>query len=59
MLLGAVSLVWTGRRYDELHGPLQPGTNPASPGAVRLVGVATIAFTAVATILAIVIAIDP
>jgi uncharacterized membrane protein YidH (DUF202 family) len=56
VVLGAVLLVWAGRHYDDLHGPLRRGENPAHPAAVRLVGLATIAFTAVALLLALAIA---
>lgn len=56
VLLGAGLLVWSGRHYDELHGPLRAGASPVHPGATRLVGAATVVFTAVALVLAVLIA---
>jgi uncharacterized membrane protein YidH (DUF202 family) len=55
--LGAALLVWSGRHYDDLHGPLRAGENPAHPTAVRRVGLASVVFTAAALVLAIVISI--
>ena len=55
--LAAALLVWAGRHYDDLHGPLRAGENPAHPAAVRLVGLGSITFTAAALGLAIAIAI--
>ena len=55
VVVGAATLVWTGRHYDELHGPLRAGQSPVHPTAARIVGVGTIAFTGSATVLALVI----
>jgi uncharacterized membrane protein YidH (DUF202 family) len=57
VVLGAVLLVWTGRHYDDLHGPLRAGENPAHPAGVRLVGLASVLFTGAALVMAIAIAI--
>lgn len=46
---GAALLIWTGLRYEQLHAPLRRGENPAHPTAARLVGLATVAFTGLAT----------
>lgn len=57
VLIGATLLVWTGVRYDQLHGPLRRGESPVHPTAARLVGLSTIVFTGAASIIAIGIAI--
>lgn len=57
VVFGAVLLVWAGRHYDDLHGPLRAGENPAHPLAVRLVGLASVAFTGAALVVALVIAV--
>lgn len=54
VVLGAGLLVWAGRHYDELHGPLRAGETPVHPRAARVVGVA--ATISGASALAIVIA---
>lgn len=56
VLFGAGLLVWSGRHYDELHGPLRAGASPVHPRATRLVGAATVVFTAGALALAVLIA---
>jgi hypothetical protein len=56
VLIGAGLLVWSGRHYDDLHGPLRAGVSPVHPRATRLVGAATVAFTAGALVLAVLIA---
>jgi uncharacterized membrane protein YidH (DUF202 family) len=53
---GGVLLVWSARHYDDLHGPLRAGESPVHPGAVRVVGASITGFTAIALLLAIVIA---
>lgn len=47
-------LIWTGRNYEVLHGPLQAGESPVQPRAVAAVGVAATAATVGATALALV-----
>ncbi len=47
-------LLWSGRHYEGLHGPLRSGEDPANPVAAKLVGVMTTGATAAATILAVV-----
>lgn len=49
---GGVVLVWTGYRYEALHGPLREGQSPVHPRAVRFVGVSTVAFTGLGLVLA-------
>lgn len=56
--LGAGLLLWTGVEYEHLHAPLRRGENPAHPGIVHFVGLATTAFTAFATVIAIAVAIS-
>jgi uncharacterized membrane protein YidH (DUF202 family) len=58
VVFGAGLLIWTGRRYNDLHGPLQAGVNPAHPRATRLVGIATVGFIGAAVLLAVVITLD-
>ena len=55
VVFGAVLLVWTGRHYDDLHGPLREGTNPVHPTAARVTGIATVVFTGFALVLAVLI----
>ncbi len=43
-LVGAAVLVWAGRHYEDLHGPLRAGADVVHPTAARLVGGATIVF---------------
>lgn len=56
VVVGAVLLVWTGRHYDELHGPLRSGVSPIHPTAARVTGVATVVFTGFGLMLAVLIA---
>jgi uncharacterized membrane protein YidH (DUF202 family) len=58
VVLGSCVLVWSARHYDDLHGPLRAGQSPVHPGAARLVGIGTLVFTAVATAIAVVIALS-
>lgn len=44
-VLGAAMLVWAGFHYEDLHGPIQAGGSVVHPGAVRLLGVSTVAFS--------------
>jgi uncharacterized membrane protein YidH (DUF202 family) len=59
VVVGAVLLVWSGRHYDDLHGPLRAGVSPVHPTAARVVGLATVTFSAFALVLAILIASGP
>ena len=54
VVVGAALLIWTGVRYEELHGPLRRGETPARPTTTRLVGVATIVFTGLAVVMGVV-----
>ena len=58
VVVGGAVLVWAGRRYEDLHGPLRAGQSPVHPNAARLVGFSTITFTGAASVLATVIALD-
>ena len=58
VVCGGVLLVWTGRHYDDLHGPLRTGTSPVHPGAVRTIGRLAIGFTSTALTLAVVITLE-
>jgi uncharacterized membrane protein YidH (DUF202 family) len=55
---GGALLVWAGWRYDELRHPIEPAYNPAHPTATRLVGGFSVLVTAMATALAVAIALD-
>ena len=54
--LGSALLIWSGRHYDDLHGPLRAGVSPVHVGGARLIGASTTAFIGIATIIALVIA---
>jgi len=56
VVFGSGVLVWAGRHYDDLHGELRAGRSPIHPGGAMMVGLATIAFTGFATVLALVVA---
>lgn len=55
VLLGASLLIWTGLHYEQLHAPLRRGESPVHPGATRIIGMTTMAFTGFATVMAVVI----
>ncbi|CAN5619310.1 hypothetical protein BH23ACT3_BH23ACT3_20240 [soil metagenome] len=38
---GGALLAWTGRHYEDLHGPLGSGNSTTHPTAVYVVGLAT------------------
>ncbi len=56
VLIGSGLLLWSARHYDDLHGPLRAGESPVHPTAARIVGLATVVFTGVGVILAVMIA---
>ena len=56
--VGAGVLLWAGRHYDALHGVLRAGETPVHPTAVRVIGVTTTVFTGLATMVALVAALD-
>jgi hypothetical protein len=56
VVLAGALLVWAGRHYDDLHGPLREGASPVHPGATRLVGLSTVVFSGFALGLAVLIA---
>jgi uncharacterized membrane protein YidH (DUF202 family) len=53
VLLGGLVLIWAGKHYDDLHTPLRAGESPVHPGAARVVGLTSIAFTGFALVIAI------
>lgn len=55
---GGAVLMWTGWHYDDLHGPLREGIGVIHPSAARLVGFATITFSGVALVLAVLITVS-
>lgn len=57
VVVGGIVLLWAGRHYDDLHGPLRAGESPVHPDAARVVGVVTIVFTGFALALAVLIAV--
>lgn len=50
VVTGAVLLLWTGIHYEELHGPLRRGENPARRSVAVAVGAGTVLFTGVALV---------
>lgn len=58
VVIGAVILLWAGRHYDDLHGPLRDGESPVHPMATRMVGFATVVFTGFALMLSVLIAVS-
>lgn len=57
VVLGGALLLWAARHYDDLHGPLRQGESPVHPSAARVVGLSTVAFTGIGTVLAVGIAV--
>lgn len=57
VVVGALVLVWSGRHYDDLHGPLRGGESPVHPTAARIVGLGTIVFTGFGLVLSVLIAV--
>ena len=55
VVVGACLLVWSGRHYEDLHGPLRAGASPIHPTAARIVGVATVVFSGFGLVLAVMI----
>ncbi len=55
VVVGSAILVWSGRHYDDLHGPLRAGQSPVHPTAARILGIGTIVFTGFGLALAILI----
>lgn len=53
VVVGAAVLVWAGFHYDELHQPLRAGDSPVHPFATRLIGLASIIGTGLATVMGI------
>jgi uncharacterized membrane protein YidH (DUF202 family) len=51
--LSAALLVWSGKHYEDLHGPLRAGESPTHPTAAKVVGIGATAATGVATLLAL------
>lgn len=49
-LFGAALLVWAGRHYEDLHGPLQRGSSVVNPGAARMTGTIAVGVTAAALV---------
>ena len=55
VVVGALLLIWSGRHYEDLHGPLRAGESPVHPTAARIVGIATVVFSGFGLALAILI----
>jgi uncharacterized membrane protein YidH (DUF202 family) len=53
-VIGGAILIWAGVHYTELRGPLLEGSDVVHPTATRLVGLSTVAFTAIALTLALI-----
>ena len=56
VVVGGMVLVWAGRHYDDLHGPLRAGESPVHPGSTRVIGIATVVFSGFALVLSVLIA---
>ena len=52
-VIGGAILMWAGIHYTELRGPLLDGADVVHPTATRIVGMSTVAFSAIALTLAI------
>jgi uncharacterized membrane protein YidH (DUF202 family) len=52
---GGALLMWAGRHYEDLHGPLRAGQNPSHPFATRVVGLATTVGIGLAMTLSVVV----
>ncbi len=50
---GGATLVWASVHYEDLHGPLRAGDPIVHPTAARTIGLATIATSALALVVAI------
>ena len=50
--LGAGILIWAGRHYDDLHGPLRAGQSPVHSTAARIVGLASVGGSLIALLVA-------
>lgn len=48
-------LVWSSSRYFERTGPIESGAELVHPGATRIVGLATIAFSGLSLALALIL----
>ena len=55
---GAAMLLWTGYKYELLHGPIAAGEDVVHPVAARLVGLVTVSLTAWGLLLAVVLTLD-
>jgi uncharacterized membrane protein YidH (DUF202 family) len=55
VVVAALLLIWSGRHYEDLHGPLRAGVSPVHPTAARIVGIATVVFSGFGLVLAILI----
>jgi uncharacterized membrane protein YidH (DUF202 family) len=58
VIVGSGVLVWAARHYDDLHGPLRKGQSPVHPLAARVVGLGAVAFSGIATVIAVIIALQ-
>ena len=58
VIVGAAILLWSGQHYENLHGRLRSGDSPVHPTAATIVGVGSIVFTGLATLLAVIIAVS-
>lgn len=55
VLMGSGVLVWAGVHYEALHDLLRTGDSVTHPAAARVVGLATVAFTVTAFVLALLV----
>jgi uncharacterized membrane protein YidH (DUF202 family) len=52
---GAGLLVWSGSRYEDLHGPLREGVDIVHPRATQVVGLVTVVGIGLGLVLAVVV----
>ncbi len=50
---GSIVLVWAGAHYEELHGLLRSGTSVIHPTMAKTIGLATVALSGLALLVAI------
>ena len=52
---GAGMLLWAAQHYNDLHGPLRSSQDVAHPTAANVVGLATVLFTGIGVLYALVV----
>lgn len=55
VVYGSAVLLWAALHYEELHSTLRAGQTPAHPQMSRLVGMSTVAMTAIAIVIVVLV----